>query len=204
MSWNFLALRRKVSDVTQTPSQGGFGLVELMVSISIMVIVSAIILARQSAFNSAVLLRSQAYEIALGMREVQLNAVSASGDVSLGNFRSILGIHFDTDSNSEYKIFRDSDMDGFYDAGEEFGVQGVLDNRFEIREIRADGSVIPGSQLSVIFVRPNFDARFFESSGSEVNASSIEIDIARRGVTGTDNSVLRTLEVTSTGQITVQ
>jgi len=203
MSWNFLALRRKVSGAHQPLGQGGFGLVELMVSISIMVIVSSIILARQSSFNSAVLLRSQAYEIALQVREVQLNAVSASSNASAGNFRSILGVHFDTDNNSQYKIFRDDGSNGFYDTGEEFGVQGIIDNRFEIREIRAVGDSISGTELSVIFVRPNFDARFFDVNG-EVNASSIEIDIARRGITGTSTSVLRTLEITSTGQIAVQ
>ncbi len=181
----------------------GFGLVELMVSVSIMVIVSAVILARQSSFNGAVLLRSQAYEIALDMREIQLNAVSSSGDA--GIFRSLLGLHFDTatTSNGNYRIFRDGDNNGFYASVEEFGQQGIIDARFEIRAIRTIGDTYAGTELSVVFERPNFDARFFDTNG-EVNASSVEIDIARRGVTGTTPDVVRTLEVTSTGQIIIQ
>lgn len=180
-----------------------------MISISIMVIVAAIIMTRQSSFNGAVLLRGQAYEVALQVREVQLNAVSASGDS--GTFRSVQGVLFDTDvlNNNRYRIFRDTptgaNANGFYDTGEEFGQQGLLDPRFEIRNIRAIGTdTITGTEVSAVFVRPNFDARFFDSSGELTDTSSIEIDVARRGETGTGPGVIRTLEITSTGQITVQ
>jgi len=182
----------------------GFGIIELLVSISIMIIISSVILVQQSSFNGAVLLRGQAYEIALAAREVQLNAVSIN-DVT-GDFRSLLGLHFDLNNNQEYKIFRDADNDGFYDSSEVFGRQGNLDGRFEIREIRVNqnvGGEVPRTPVSVVFERPNFDARFFGSTG-EINASSIEIDVAKKGVpTSVDNPV-RTLEITSTGQITVQ
>lgn len=179
----------------------GFGLVELMVSISIMAIVLAIVFVRQGSFNGAILLRGQAYEVAFNLREIQLNAVSADGNG--GIFRSVLGLHFDTDFESRYKIFKDADGDAFYDTGEDYGLQGILDNRFEIRDVRVVGDTMTGTGISVVFVRPNFDARFFDSSG-EVNASSVEIDVARRDSTGTDIGSLRTIEVTSTGQIAVQ
>lgn len=199
MFYNYLASRKQ----TQVPT-AGFTLVELLVSISIMVLVAGVIIARQSAFNGAVLLRSQAYDVALDIREVQLSAVSASG--RSGQFRSVLGIAFNTNSsqNGFYKIFADADSDGFFDAAEAFGQQGILDKRFEIRAIRAVGSSVPISEVSIVFVRPNFDARFFRGPGTEINVSSIEIDIARKGVVGTGVETVRTVEVTSTGQITVQ
>lgn len=206
MFWNYLALRKPQK---QQESMAGFSLVELMISISIMVIVAGIILTRQSSFNGAVLLRGEAYDIALQIREVQLNAVSASGNS--GTFRSVQGVQFDTStfSNNFYRIFVDTptgvDANGFYDSGEEFGQQGLLDPRFEIRAIRAIGTdAIVGTEVSVVFVRPNFDARFFDSSGELTNTSSVEVDIARRGATGTGPDVVRTLEITSTGQIAVQ
>lgn len=218
MFWNFLLSYKikffgRYQDVNQ---KSGFGLIELLVSISIMAIVTSIIMTRQSAFNSAVLLRSQAYEIAFQVREIQLNAVSAKGDA--GNFRSILGLQFSKSTatslpnNSHYYIFRDTpapsaDANGMYDSGEDYGLQGLLDSRFEIRDIRAFGAAavpISGNELSVIFVRPNFDARFFDSSGEITTASRVEIDVARRGVTGTGVGVVRTLEITKTGQIAVQ
>lgn len=187
-------------------SQGGFGLIELMVSISIMVIVSAIILARQDSFNGAVLLRSQAYEIALSLREVQLSAVSAVGDGS-GDFRLQHGIYFTTNpgGNTGYRIFRDADGDGFYDPGEEYGQQGHLDPRFVIEGLSTQGIALSGSQLSVVFERPNFDAHFFSSPNSELtSATAALITVRRIGTTGTGVDEVKTIEVTSTGQIAVQ
>ena len=199
----------RLSKQTQSPvrhSSAGFSLVELLVSISVITIVISVILIRQNTFNSAVLLRGQAYEVALQTREVQLNAVGVSTDGG-GEFRSVLGVYFNTDTafNGQYTIFRDADLDGFYDSGEEFGQQGILDPRFEIRELRSiGGDAISGNELSVIFVRPNFDARFFDASGNELDTPMVEVDVARRDVTGTGVGVVRTIEITGTGQIAVQ
>ncbi len=193
----------KVSEHTN-PSQAGFSLIELMVSISIIVLVVAVIIVQQTSFNGSVLLRNEAYEVALTLRNIQLSAVSAS--VNNGSFRALYGAHFniDTLANGRFSIFKDADTDGFYDSTEAFGQQGVIDPRFEIREIRTIGDTYNSALgLSVVFERPNFDARFFDSAG-EVNASSVEIDIARRGVTGTGVEVLRTVEITAAGQISVQ
>lgn len=189
------------SSIRSRNTGSGFGLIELMVSISIMLLIAATLLARQGSFNGAILLRSQAYEVALSAREIQLNAVSA---ISIqNNYRTLLGLHFDTSRDATYRVFRDIDNDGFHDANEEFGQQGTIDSRFELRAIRTIGDSYTGTGLSVVFERPNFDARFFDSAG-EVNASSVEIDISKRDQTGTGNDIVRTIEVTSTGQITVQ
>lgn len=206
MSFNFLA-STKVTKNTVSAKQSGFGLVELMVSISVMAIVSAIILARQDAFNSAVLLRSQAYEIALALREVQLSAVSASGDS--GSFRTVYGVYFTDDAslladpaNGYFQVFKDGNDNGFYDVGEEYGPVGKLDERFEVREIRIGGSA--EAEVSVVFVRPNFDALFYDDgAGGPVAESVIEIDVARRDFVGSGPDVVRTIEITSTGQIAV-
>lgn len=209
MFCHFLVLcsrNRKVRGV----NQAGFGLIELLVSISIMVIVASIILVRHNSFNSAILLRNQAYQIALHMREVQLSAISASGEA--GDFRAVLGLYFTTSTvppldNGHYQVFKDTPSgvhaNGFYDtnAGEEYLGRSTLDDFFEIREIRADGVVKTGP-VSVVFIRPNFDALFFDSNG-KISASEIEIDVARRGAVGNTSSVVRTIEITSTGQISV-
>jgi prepilin-type N-terminal cleavage/methylation domain-containing protein len=204
MFWPFSALRKNTYSQLMV-KRSGFGLVELMVSISIMVVLMSVIFARHGSFNSAVLLRSETYKIALQAREVQLEAVSVEGD-GAGNFRSVLGLHFTSDSspagdplNGYYNIFRDGDDDFYYDSGEEYGLQGVLDSRFEVREIREAGTLNPYSDLSVVFERPNFDAKFYSASGVEAVVSGVEIDIARRG-----ESHVRTLEITKTGQIAVQ
>ena len=183
----------------QLSKSTGFGLVELLVSISVMLIVTSIIMARHSNFNNAVLLKGQAYELALALREVQLSAVSAAGIA--GNFRAVQGVYVSSDANTNgsYRIFRDADGDNRHDTSEEFGRQGQLDPRFAIGEIRADGTVI--DNISIVFERPDFDARFFTSTG-ELSDQLVEIDIVTRDPS--DGNEAWTVSVTATGQITVE
>ena len=167
-----------------------------MVSIGIMLLVAGVILTRQSAFNGAVLLRSQTYEIALTAREVQLNAVSAS--TIGGSTREMLGLYFDMSRNTTYRTFRDDEANGSYDASEEYGQQNSLDSRFEIKAIRVGGTT--RQTVAVMFERPNFDAKFYIGT-TQVAASQVEIDVGTK-----DNSAagVKTLIISSTGQITVQ
>jgi len=169
----------------------------------------AIVMVQHSAFNGAVLLRSQTFEVALLIREVQLSAVSvaAASDADASEtFRSVYGVHFSTESNNQlFSIFRDGDDDSYYDIGEAFGAQGILDERFEIREVRtvSGGVATVQANLSVVFQRPNFDARFFTST-AEVTADSVQIDVARKDIVDTgQGGVIRTIEVSSAGQISV-
>lgn len=184
----------------------GFSLIELMVSISIIVLVLGVVMTRQSSFNGAVLLRSQAYEVALQAREVQLGALSAVG-VS-GVFQNVLGLHFDTttSNNNYYWSFRDADSDSFYDSNEAMGKRNNLDKRFVIDKIRYVGDSGTPTNLSIVFKRPNFDAIFYESSGTQApaNVSAVLIDVRLKGTTGNGVGEVRTVEITRTGQITVQ
>ena len=185
-------------------SKAGFGLVELMVSISIMVVIMAVVLARHDRFDSVLLLRSQAYEIALQLREVQLSAVSASGRA--GEYRENLGIYFSTNNPNRYILFQDSatgaNANFRYDAGEEYGAPGIIDQRFAITGIRPETGRISGGGLSVIFERPNFYARFYDQGG-QLSTSRVKIDIREVGTLGTDTDEVRSVEITSTGQISV-
>ncbi len=187
----------------------GFGLVELMVSISIVVLVTSIILVRHTSYNGAVLLRSQAYEVALQAREIQLSAVSAI--LEAGGFRNVFGLHFDTNTPDYYLNFKDDTTSGgnfYYDSGEQIGKRNNIDKRFEIGDIRLMNGVTTVSSpsaLSIVFERPNFDARFFTGANNEItNASTVEIDIRLKGTSGTGSGEVRTVEISRTGQITVQ
>lgn len=187
----------------------GFGLIELMVSITIMAVIMAVVLARHDKFNGVILLRSQAYQIALQLREIQLSAVSAtsrvvSGTSNAGEYRSVIGIYFTTAEKNKYQIFQDANDNSRYDASEQFGQQGIIDPRFEIRDIRLNQPPYTSiSPVSVVFERPNFDAKFFGLS-TEIATPGILIDIAKVGESGTGSDVVRTVEITATGQIAVQ
>ncbi len=169
-----------------------------MVSISIMMLVAAVILIRQDSFNGAVLLQSQAYEVALATREVQLNAVSAS--VIQGGTRQMLGLYFSTNAsrNMRYRIFRDTQNNGSYDPSEEYGQQPALDSPFEIKAIRVDGS--NREDVTVMFERPNFDAKFYNGA-VQLAGSEVEVEIGPKGSSSSDR---KTIVITATGQITVR
>lgn len=172
----------------------GFGLIELMVSISIMVLILGVVLIRQDGFNSAVLLRNEAYKIALQVREVQLSAVSAARR-DTGNaedFRTPIGLYFDTDTPNRYIIFQDTGSTALeYDSGDSEIMQaGVIDPRFELQLI--DGS--PNASVSILFERPDYDAII--SSG----ASQVELTLGEAASTGNET---RRIEITSTGQVAV-
>jgi prepilin-type N-terminal cleavage/methylation domain-containing protein len=189
----------------------GFGLIELMVSVGIMVLVTSIVMSRQDSFNGATLLRGQAYDLALTVREIQLLAVSASNRVDSANFRNVYGLYFNTAIDDRaYRIFRDNTGGNayFYDNGEAFGQQGVLDKRFAIDKIRLVGTGAPVTvtELAISFERPNFDARLYTASGVPVSStvSAVEIDIIVRGSSGVGAGGVRTVEITRTGQISVK
>ncbi len=187
----------------------GFGLVELMVSISIMTLVSTVILVKNRSFNNALLLRNQAYEIAFSLRQAQLLAVSGNKESSSDSNQ--YGIHFDVDSepgNGQYRMFRDdSDSStnlGRYDSGDTtLGTIGTLDNRFVIREIVDNNNNPLEDELSVTFVRPNFDALFKDSSGGYFSGP-VYLKVSPKDDTGFVNVPYRLVEITSTGQITVK
>lgn len=191
----------------QKTTTAGFGLVELMVSIGIVVLVMAIVMAKHNKSTSAVLLRSQAYEVALDAREIQLSAVSAVG--TGGDFRTSFGMHFDTAQPTYYVRFTDTVTANFYyDSGEELAPRGMLDPRFEIDAIRlVNGGVETAiDDISIMFQRPNFDALFYTSANTPASlaVNAVEIDVRLKGSTGTDVGAVRTIEITRTGQISVQ
>ncbi len=187
---------------------GGFGLIELMVTISILILVMGIILTKHSSFNSAVLLRGQTFDVALEARQIQLTAVSVISDST--NYRNVYGLYFDTTNianESVYKIFKDADGDHFFDAGEEYGKQGKLDPRYKISYIKVISSgevLIP--DLSITFTRPNFDPMFYVDPNSITNPSLVEIGICLKNTACTETNVgeVRVVEITRTGQISVK
>lgn len=178
MSWRLLLSWCKTPTHTAVLTARGFTLVELMVTISIMVLVTSAVLVRHTSFNSAVLLENQAYEIAFDIRQTQLLAVSARGRDA--DFRQTFSIEFEPGQRT-YQIYQGTFL---------YGAPGALDRRFEITSVSGGSE---GNPARIEFRRPNFDAIFDDSLDTFI------ITIAPVNGTGE-----RTIEVTRTGQITVQ
>ncbi len=87
-------------------SKSGFTLTELLISCAIIALVSTIVLVKYGSFDSTVLLKSAAYEIALTLREAQVRSVSVSGEG--GEFSYPYGVTF-TPEQKVYRAFRFED-----------------------------------------------------------------------------------------------
>lgn len=84
----------------------GFTIVELSVSIAIITLITTVVFVRYSIFDSTVLLKSVAYDIALTLREAQVKSISAqraSGGSTSFDFP--FGVSFKP-SNKNYTVFQ--------------------------------------------------------------------------------------------------
>lgn len=85
-------------------TSAGFTLIELLICCAIIAIVSAVVLVKYKAFDSTVLLKGTAYDIALTLREAQVKSVSVlRNDTS---FDYPYGVTFDVSSQTEQKLYR--------------------------------------------------------------------------------------------------
>ena len=177
-------------------AERGFSVLEVLITAAIIGIITAMVTLKYGSFNNLILLKNQAYQIALELREMQSRSISAVGRSE--DFRRPYGLYFTTSDPGRYRLFIDMDDPGdsgygYYNAGEELEIRN-LDSRFMISRL-CNASNCSLSTLSVMFQRPNFDAII--NAGTVANAA-IEI------VTLSNSSSTRRVEVNAAGQITVQ
>ncbi len=171
----------------RAPSPRGFTLVELLVVSLIIVFITAFVLFRQQGFNSATLLRSLSYGVALSVRQAQVYGVSVRESAVGSNvFAAGYGVHFGNTGlvdSSHYVLFADANGNGQYAAGEElprFTIGNGRGTDYLIRNMCAH-SITTGDQcsctnaalctvtsptitsLTIYFRRPNPDACFATS-----------------------------------------
>ncbi len=188
--------------LSQQNLSGGFGLVELIVSISIVVLMMGIVMVKNAAYSSAVVLRNQAYDVAFALRQAQQMAVS-SNEATVGAVQRF-GVHM-SQGTTTLILFQDENNDSFFNLANDTVIQVFsLDDKFYIRDlVDSTGTSLPGSALSVTFTRPNFDAVFRRQATGGAIASPINIEVGVEGVAGNNQNAVRWVEVTSTGQIAV-
>lgn len=178
----------------------GFTLIELLITIAIIGIVTGMMLARYGSFNSVVLLKNQAYEVALDLREAQTYALSVRNPVIAQTVSyEEYGIYFNLNAPQTYVFFQDDDGISpavpYYDSAELLALR-YLDSRFRIVQLCV-GSNCSITNLTISFGRPNFDA--------EIRSGSAVYNDARITIASvTDPTYTRSISVSVTGQITVQ
>ena len=189
---------------------------ELMIAIAIMVVITSVVLVKHASFNSTILLKNLAYDLSLSIREVQISAISVkrSGD----SFDFPHGIYFNATNTNEYIFFRDDSIPPIvgtknkYDPAEKYETININDN-FKIKDlcrVRFDKSQICDfEEVSIIFERPEFDARINieningdseGASGTDLdNVLSVEIILSGTA----DNTLERKVTVNRSGYISV-
>ena len=193
----------------------GFTLVELMVTITIMLIMTSVVLFNYNKFNESSLLSQFAYDMSLTIRQAQVygvagretSAISAT-DVSIAIIPATLpyGVHFDKATLDTFSLFINT-----------YNLTNVLQTYKFQRGIKIyklctiTGTVTTGivttcsdvggkpSLLDISFLRPDPEAIFSEDNAINANISSVQIHLS-----SSDGNLKKSVEVYSTGQISVK
>ncbi|MEN9523999.1 MAG: hypothetical protein RL536_68 [Candidatus Parcubacteria bacterium] len=197
--------------------KGAFTLVELLVSIAIFALMTALVVAKYGNFNQSVLLTNLAYEVALTIRTAQTYGLSVKNSdpdkLDQSNaYKNPYGVHLDTSNGNNQTITFFSDVspvggNGVYTSGSD----GVI-NTFAVKR----GAIISGicfgtvgcsantnyassGSVDITFKRPDPNALMC-SGGNVNNCTSKYVEISVKAIDGNT----RVITVRENGQISVQ
>lgn len=135
----------------------GFTLTELVVVIGIFSIIAVLTLAKYPVFSSKLSLKRTSQEIALGIRQAQVFALSVR-EFS-GEFPGY-GVYFSESAQKSFIIFADTNSNNFYDGGAEKVQTFTIKTGDRISGLCGDTKKSPPgdcsiTNLEIIFTRPN-------------------------------------------------
>jgi len=176
-------------------------LVELIVSISIFAMMTALVVAKYGNFNQSVLLTNLAYDMALTIRTAQTYGVSVRQEG--GDFKYPYGVSFIA-GDSTFVFFADTDgtKNGIYDDGTDAKLNSyTLKRGAKIKDVcigSSSASCSSESVLSITYTRPDPDARI-----CHIYCEATIPEYARITIEGLDGST-RAVVVRKNGQISVE
>lgn len=193
----------------------GFTLVELLVVMTIATIITTSLIIQQSKWNDQLAVNTQAYELALMIRQAQIYSLgvreymAGTGD----KFNIGYGIYIDQNNPGQYIFFVDKDGNLKYDSGEEINTEtktltrGVTVNRFCGVKIvgQYDVKCSPDSgnmeKVSVSFFRPEPKANvsFIKNNGGVTPNYGAPATIYLRSTGGKESSI----KIEANGQVSI-
>lgn len=180
---------------------------ELMITISIMVIIAALVLVNFPGFNREVAMGRAAQEVSLTLRAAQARALAVQKFVPTGQFPQGYGIFFTTASNKQYILFADLDENGLYALGEEVDTKD-LPTPLIIQNLLAKGKTSPPGtsfrELHIVYYRPDpvIQMRGVDTSGISIDLGAGDVEIILAASDGSTST--RKVVAWTTGQVSVE
>jgi type II secretory pathway pseudopilin PulG len=185
----------------------GFTMFELTITISIMVIISAIVLVNFPGFNRQVSMGRAAQEISLTLRAAQARALAVQKFIPTGQFPQGYGVFFTKLNNEEYILFADLNEDGLYTTNEE--VETItLPSPLIISDLLAKEKTSPPGisyrELHILYYRPDpvIVMNGVDANGIRANLGAGDVEIILGGSDGSTGA--RKVVAWTTGQVSVE
>jgi len=181
-------------------SNAGFTLVELLVSVSIFALMTALLVSKYGTFNQGILLTNLAYDVALTLRTAQSYGLNVKSASPTGNeFNLPYGVHFSKKSPLQILFFSDGNQNGTYDNGEYTISTYNIKRGSRVKDVCASNGhsqcTNSGDTLDIVFRRP--DPTAFIKQGN--NSHDVRAEILLESSDGGRKKVI----VNKTGQIAV-
>ncbi|MFA7252446.1 MAG: prepilin-type N-terminal cleavage/methylation domain-containing protein [Candidatus Paceibacterota bacterium] len=207
----------------------GFTLVELLVTITIFVMLTAVVLWNQEKFNSTILLTNLAYDTALTIRQAQTYGINIK-KFNTGTEKEFVpyGVHFDMEDTKSFILFADEDWDG-EDSDGLFWIDSLTPlptscnesdgcvSRYTIKrgnrisalcaedvleERDVCGQDKDLQELDIVFTRPNPDAMI---KGIKINSTTVTVIDSTVTIilAGVDGGSFRKIKVGQNGLISI-
>lgn len=186
---------------SRSSRHGGFTLIELIVTISIFVFMTALVLSRYNDYYSGTIFKNLAYDIAITIREAQSYGISVK--VRTDNFSKAYGVFFPGSAGPQKFALTSYDIDNY--------VVGVSEKDYILKHGAVFSQLLVSSDnvtyttandLAIIFQRPNPEAIICAKvGGGGQNCTGYKFaKIVLQAVNGSNITV----KVNTTGQISIE
>ncbi len=180
---------------------------ELLISVAIIALVTTLVLVRHSSFESTVLLKSAAYDIAIALREAQVKSLSqVRSEGSQESFTYSYGLSF-VPGNNVYPsfIFKHEEQYPYHDCTISKDINDfTLDRSMQVYDVCIYiGSVenCTVDRLDISFRRPEYKALFFAEGTTDYSTTITSAKIKVNSTRGSGEIFV--IDVTNLGQISV-